>query len=39
MGLNISPAIWQSYINTTLSCLQSRKYGEVIMDDLLLSPQ
>ena len=36
MGLNISPSIWQSYINTTLDCLQSRKYCEAIMDDLLL---
>ena len=36
MGLNISPPIWQSYINAILSCLQSRKYCEVIMDDLLL---
>ena len=36
MGLNISPSIWQSYINATLDCLQSRKYCEVIMDDLLL---
>ena len=36
MGLNISPAIWQSYINTILSCLQSRKYCEAIMDDLFL---
>ena len=36
MGLNISPAIWQSYINTILNCLQSRKYCEAIMDDLLL---
>ena len=36
MGLNISPAIWQSYINVILDCLQSRKYCEVIMDDLLL---
>ena len=36
MGFNISPAIWQSYINAILSCLQSRKYCEVIMDDLLL---
>ena len=24
MGLNISPAIWQSYINAILGCLQSR---------------
>ena len=36
MGLDISPPIWQSYINTILNCLQSRKYCEAIMDDLLL---
>ena len=36
MGLNISPTIWQSYINKILSCLKSRKYCEAIMDDLLL---
>ena len=36
MGLNISPLIWQSYINTILNCLESRKYYEAIMDDLLL---
>ena len=36
MGLNISPSIWQSYINAILDCLQSRKYREAIMDDLLL---
>ena len=36
MGLNISPAIWQSYINVILDCLQSRKYCGAIMDDLLL---
>ena len=36
MALNISPAIWQSYINVILDCLQSRKYCEVIMDNLLL---
>ena len=36
MGLNISPSIWQSYINAILDCLQSRKYCEAIMDDLLL---
>ena len=36
MGLNISPAIWQLYINVILDCLQSRKYCEAIMDDLLL---
>ena len=36
MGLNICPAIWQSYINAVLTCLQSRKYYEAIMDYLLL---
>ena len=36
MGLNIFPPIWQSYINAILDCLESRKYCEVIMDDLLL---
>ena len=36
MGLNISPAVWQSYINVILNCLSSRKYCEVIMDNLLL---
>ena len=36
MGLNISPAVWQSYINAILSCLLSRKYYKAIMDDLLL---
>ena len=36
MGLNISPSIWQSYSNAILDCLQSRKYCEAIMDDLLL---
>ena len=36
MGLNISPSIWQSYINAILDCLQSRKYCEAIMDNLLL---
>ena len=36
MGLNISPAVWQSYINAILSCLSSKKYCEAIMDDLLL---
>ena len=36
MGLNISPSIWQSYINVILDCLQSKKYCEVIMDNLLL---
>ena len=36
IGLNISPSIWQSYINDILDCLQSYKYCEAIMDDLLL---
>ena len=36
MGLNFSPLVWQSYINAILNCLSSRKYCEVIMDDLLL---
>ena len=37
MGLNISPPIWQTYLNTILNCLESRKHCEAIMDDLLLS--
>ena len=36
MGLNISPSIWQSYINAILDCLQSKRYCEAIMDDLIL---
>ena len=36
VGLNISFSIWQSYINAILNCLQSKKYCEAIMDDLLL---
>ena len=36
MGLNISPPIWQTYINTILNSLQSKKYCEATMDDLLL---
>ena len=36
IGLNISPSIWQSYINTILECLQNRKYCEAIIDNLLL---
>ena len=35
-GLNVSLPIWQTYINTILNSLQSRKYCEAIMDDLLL---
>ena len=37
MGLNVSPSIWQSYINAILECLESKKHCEAIMDDLLLS--
>ena len=36
MGLNVSPPIWQTYIYAILNSLQSRKYCEAIMDDLLL---
>ena len=36
MGLNVSPPIWQSYINTIFNCLENRKHCEAIMDDLLL---
>ena len=36
MELNISPVVWQSYINAILSCLSNKKYCEGIMDDLLL---
>ena len=36
MGLNISPSIWQSCIKAILDCLQSKKYCEAIMGDLLL---
>ena len=36
MGPNISPTVWQLYINAILSCLSSKKYCEAIMDDLLL---
>ena len=36
MGLNISPSIWQSYINTILECVQCRKHREASMDNLLL---
>ena len=36
MGLNVSPLIWQSYINAILNCSQSRKYCEAKMDNLLM---
>ena len=38
MRLNISPSIWQCYINTILNYVQSKKYCEAIMDDLLFTP-
>ena len=34
--MNISTAIWQSYTNAILGCLQNRKYCEAILDDWLL---
>ena len=37
-GIKHFPAIRQSYINAILSCLQSRKYCEAIMDLLLFTP-
>ena len=36
IGLNISSFIWQSCINTIIDHVQSKKYCEAIMDDLLL---
>ena len=40
MALNISPSIWQSYINAILDCLETRKHCKAIMDDLyFLLPQ
>ena len=36
LGLGVSPSIWQSYINALQDCLQSRKFCEAVMDDLLL---
>ena len=39
MGLNISPVVWQSYINAILNFLSNRKYCEAIMVDLLLFTQ
>ena len=36
MGLNVSLPIWQMSVNTILNSLQSRKYCEAIMHDLLL---
>ena len=36
MGLNLSPLVWQTYINTILNCLESKRYCEAIVDVLLL---
>ena len=36
MGLNVSSPIWQTYINTILNCLESRKYCESLIDNVLL---
>ena len=36
MVLNISPFIWQLYINAILDCLETRKHCKAIMDNLLL---
>ena len=36
MGLNISPVVWQSYINAFLNYQSCRKYCKAIMDNLLL---
>ena len=36
IGLNISPSVWQSYINAILDCLESKKHCEAIVEDLLL---
>ena len=38
MGLNISPSIWQSYINAILDCLQSKIFCKAIMDTSYFSP-
>ena len=38
MRLNISPSVWQSYINAILECLQSRKYCEAIVIYYCLLP-
>ena len=35
MGLNISPSIWQFYINAILDCLQRKNFCKAIMDDLI----
>ena len=35
MAMGLSLSFWQSHINAILDCLQSRKYCNAIMDDLL----
>ena len=35
-GFKHHTSIWQSYINAILSCLQSKRYCEAIIDDLIL---
>ena len=35
-GWNMSPTVWQFYINAILNCLSDRKYCKAITDDLLL---
>ena len=39
IGLNIPPAIWQSYINAILDCFKYRKCCKAIMDNLFYSLQ
>ena len=36
MGLSVSPAIWQTFINQVLEEIQDRKHYLAIMDDLLI---
>ena len=37
MGLNVSPSIWQTYINTILNSLQNKKYCMDKLEDLFES--
>ena len=37
IGLNISPSIWQSYINTILDCLETRKHCKALWTIYYLS--
>ena len=36
MGLSVSPAIWQTFINKVLDSIKERKHHLVIMDDCLI---